>query len=166
MSRLDFWGSLIDLVGLAILLSYDVPFLQPMLMRWPSLERRRNLLHELKRLSAPTSSMDKWFQTFALKKLIKPDVAPFMRLYPGRDRKQAMPESITVFGHYDNRLRYPDPWIYPSVDPDGKSQLAGALILPTLFSNEETDIRNTVYSIGFLLMFVGSLMFLIHAALR
>jgi len=30
--RFDFWASLIDLLGLVILLSYDVPFLQPILM--------------------------------------------------------------------------------------------------------------------------------------
>lgn len=60
-------------------------------------------------------------------------------------------------------MRYPDPWIYLSNDQSGQSQLAGPLFLPELFTNEETDIRKLVYTLGFILMAAGSVMFLVHA---
>lgn len=166
MLRLDFWGSLIELIGLVILLSFDVPFLQRLLMRWPSLERRHNLLVELKADSLAATNLGEWFQTFHKKTLMGADIAPFMRLFPDRDQKQKMPQSLGVFAHYDNRRRFPNPWIYPSVDQEGIPPLATPLPLPDLFTNEENDIRKRVYTLGFVLMFLGSVMFLIHAAWR
>ena len=163
MLRLDFWGSLVDLVGLVILLSYDVWFLQPILMQWPPLDRRHALLLKLKADSAPTDDPSEQFRTVHVKSLKGADVAPFMRLYPDRDQKQTIPTSIDVFARYGNRVRNPDPWIYPSLDGENSS-LATPLFLTALFTNEENDIRKWVYSIGFVLMFVGSLMYLVHAA--
>jgi|HubBroStandDraft_6_1064221.scaffolds.fasta_scaffold578095_2 hypothetical protein len=164
MRHLDFWGSFIDLVGLVVLLSYDVPFLQNVLLRLPTLRRRHDFLNELKTRSKPSADLAESFQTFAMKTLTGSDVPSFMRLYPDRDRRSAVPKSLSIFAHYENRLRFPDPWIYPSLDPAGNSQLASPLSLPSLFTNEENDIRKIVYSVGFVLMFLGSVMFLIHAA--
>jgi hypothetical protein len=165
MFGLDFWGSLIDLIGLVVLLSYDVWFLQAVLMRWPPFERRHTLLLKLKADSAPTDDLGEQFRTVQVKTLIGADVTLFMRLYPDRDQKQAMPVTIDVFARYGNRMRNPEPWIYPSVD-GGNSSLATPLFLTALFTNEDNDIRKVVYAMGFVLMFLGSVMFLIHAACR
>jgi hypothetical protein len=164
MLRLDFWGSLVDLIGLVILLSYDVWFLQPILMRWPSLARRRALLLKLKAQSMPTDDMSEQFRTFLVETLTGRDVALFMRLYPDRGQLQK-PTSVEVFTRFGNRIRNPEPWIYPSAGGENSS-LATPLILTALFTNEENDIRKIVYAVGFVGMLIGSVMFLIHAAFR
>lgn len=166
MFHLDFWGSLIDLIGLVILLSYDVPFLQGVLMGLPSLKKRHSTLLDLKTRSAPTSNLAEWFQTLNMMTLNGAEVAPFMALFPDRDRSIRTPQSVFVLAYFANRLRNPEPWIFPSSDASGTPQLASAISLPVLFTSEENDIRKSVYTIGFILMFVGSLMYLIQAASR
>src|ERR1700693_1715164 len=159
--RLEFYGSAVGILGLVILLSYDVPYLQPHLLRLPALRRRRQLLLRLKEKHA---SLDTEVTTMYVPKralTVKgTDASWFLRLYPDWLRGRPAPNSISVFVVHGNPLHAQEPWVYPS--DDGGVPLTTALVLSTLFMQEERAIQKTVYSIGLLLIVLGELLILVH----
>jgi hypothetical protein len=159
--RLEFYGSAVGILGLVILLSYDVPYLQPQLLRLPALRRRRQLLLRLKEKHA---SLDTEVTTMYVPKqalIVRgSDAANFLALYPDWPRRRVAPSSISIFVVHGNPLQAQEPWIYPS--DDGGVPLTTAMVLSTLFMQEERAIQKSVYSIGFLLMLFGELLILVH----
>ncbi len=161
LHRLDFYGSLVELFGLAILLSYDVPFLQPQLLRVPSLRRRRETLLRLKQYhgSFDESHTPMYEPQLALS-LQGPDVAGFLKLFPDWGRGRPLPRSLTLYVVHGSPLRFSEPWIFPSGDED--EPVATAISLSMLFTQEEREIQKVVYSVGFSLMLLGGILSLFH----
>jgi len=160
LHRLDFYGGAIELLGLAILLSYDVPFLQPQLMRLPWLRRRREALHRLRRADDAIGSEVMSYEPLQVLTLEGEDAARFLALYPDWEPRRAAPGSLVLYLIHGNRLHSIEPWIFPSGD-DG-IPVATALFLSTLFAQEEREIQKSVYTLGFLTMLLGGMLSLIQ----
>jgi len=160
LHRLDFYGSAIELMGLAMLLSYDVPFLQPRLLRLPWLRRRREALHRLRGADEAIGSEVISYEPLEVVTLSGKDVGRFLALYPDWEPGRAAPGSLVLYLIHGNRLHSMEPWIFPSGD-DG-IPLAKALFLSTLFAQEEREIQKSVYTLGFLTMLFGGILSLIQ----
>src|SRR5712692_4479856 len=115
--RMEFYGSAVGIVGLVILLSYDVPYLQPQLLRLPALRRRRELLLRLKaeRGSFDAARTAMYVPERALT-VEGSDAGGFLELYPDWPGRRAAPKSISVFVVHGNPLLSQEPWVYPSDD--------------------------------------------------
>jgi len=156
LHRLDFYGSLLDLLGLTILLSYDVPFLQPGLLRMPPLRKRREALAKLQ---AGHGKFDESKHTVYVPeralRIEGSDAAAFLALYPDWRRAPRVPPFITLYAVHGNPAQSSEPWIFPSDEED--EPLATALYLSTLLLQEERQIQRMVYSVGFALMLAGGI---------
>ncbi len=159
--RLDFYGSVLELLGLTILLSYDVPFLQPVLLSMPALRRRRR---SLERLRAEQGRFDASRHTqFVPERALRiegRDAATFLALYPDWRRARKAPQFITLYAVHGNPGLSNEPWIFPSDEQD--EPMATALFLSTLLLQEEREIQRIVYSVGFTLMLAGGLLSLLQ----
>jgi len=161
LARLDFYGSVLELLGLTILLSYDVPFLQPQLMRVPRLRRRHQALIRLKvdhgRFDESRHTMYVPERTMRLE---KEDAGAFLALYPDWRSGKEAPGPIFLYAVHGNPAQSNEPWIFPSNEQE--EPLATALFLSTMFVQEEREIERMVYGIGFALMLAGGILSLAH----
>ncbi len=159
--RMEFYGSWVGIVGLVILLSYDVPYLQPQLLRVPALRRRRQLLLGLKeKHGSPDTAQTVMYVPQRALTVEGVDAANFLQLYPDWPRRRAAPKSISVFVVHGDPLHLQEPWVYPS--DDRGIPLTAALVLSTLLMQEERAIQKSVYGIGFMLMLLGELLTLVY----
>jgi len=173
--RLDFWGAALDIVGLMVLLSYDLSFLRPWLMRYPCLRLRHGVLI---RVSQACNQFENSYPPAGVPRILMSlsnDEAPlFVNLFDDFDASQ-MPQSIVVYVSLGDQFTR-RPWVGPGIrvpapapagpfGPDPIQSLASPLHIPELFKQEERSIQRVVYGLGFLLMVLGSVLSMIQIAL-
>jgi hypothetical protein len=112
--RIEFWGAIIDAVGLTILLSYDLAWLRKPLMRIPSLRKRHDLVCEVKRLCAAFEKSH-------------PPVAPRRELMQ-LNGEQAH-SFVTLFDDYDRSLRSDRSSSMPRLRMSSRGALVSGLAL-------------------------------------
>jgi len=173
--RLDLWGELIDLLGLTVLLSYDVRALKPLLnvlMRFRQPQRIQTLISRLHpkivdfMKSFPPAMVPNRLETLRGK-----DALAFLNMLPNWQRGQNAPESLDVCAvSLDPLYTRGEPWIYAgqassklpnAADPP----IAGPVPSSALFDSWKKEIQNFVYTTGFLLMAVGSILVIVQITL-
>jgi hypothetical protein len=174
LTRLDFWGELIDILGLAVLLSHDVSWLgwlHELFMLTPRLQRLTRLGLEIHKgtvqfiKSFPASLGEERLAT-----LHATDAATFVRLFPDR-KKVPLPEDVDAIAiNLAPNVQDVSVWIYAaevSVGPITDNQtLAGPIPYSDFVNQTERQKQNLVYSAGFVLMAIGSVLLLIQIAMN
>jgi hypothetical protein len=171
-SRLDFWGGVIDLAGLTVLLSYDVRFLNPVL----SIVTQVRHIQRIKKLTTTLlQKINSFYRTMngpmmpeRLDTLVAPDAAIFLKVFPNWKSGPVPASGIGVFivnlGVGVNNL----PSIYAAnakEDPDPQQKpLAGPVPVEFVLTQLEKQTQNFVYGAGFALMALGSILSLIQIA--
>lgn len=169
--RPDFIGGFLDVVGLGVLLSYDLAFLRRGLMLMPFLRRRHDLLNRVCRACNDFESSHPPANTPRNLQLSDDEISLFVTLFDDFDASQ-IPQPVIYVSLGNEFTRRP--WVGPgflvstseSVHPfiDPIRPLASPLHIPELFKQEERSIQHVVYSVGFLLMVLGSVLELIQVA--
>ena len=175
VARLDFWGAALDIVGLMVLLSYDLPFLQRWLMRYPCLRLRHDVLIRVSQAcnqfesSHPPAGVPR-----ILMSLSNDEALLFVNLFDDFDISQ-MHQPIVVYVSLGDQFTR-RPWVGPGLvvptsspagpfGPDPIQPLASPLHIPELVKREERSIQHVVYGLGFLLMVLGSVLSMIQIGL-
>jgi hypothetical protein len=166
--RIDFWGELIDLLGLAVLLSYDVRSLKSLLsflMQFRQPQRIQSLMSRLNpkivdfMKSFPPAMVPQRLETLQGK-----DALAFLNILPNWRRDQSVPESLDVcVVSFDPLYTRGEPWVYASQarsEPPNAADppIAGPVPSSALFESWKKEIQNFIYTVGFLLMALGSVL--------
>jgi hypothetical protein len=176
--RLDFWADLVDVLGLAVLVSWDVEFLKPLrsiLLHLPSVRRRAQLMSRLHQKTVSfIQSFPNALHAERLETLNGVEIVDFLRCFPNWQRNRATPEAVDVCAvNFDPNLQSVKTWIYAAevihqeMGQPRPHQLPIAGILPAeeLSSRAEKLTQNLVYTTGFALMGFASLLSLIQIAI-
>ncbi len=180
LSRLDLWGEVLDLMGLTILLSNDVRWLKGLhncLTRLPylSLGRHQCLLGKLqkglKKFEEQHMGND---MPMLIETLEGTDADTFSKLFAGWGRRNVVPETVYACAVYLNRDRPEVPaMIYPSdtepLDdrkPKNIKNLATPTAAPVLFELLDKHQNSAIYTPGFALMALGSILLIIRTLLH
>jgi hypothetical protein len=173
LSRLDMWGEIIDLLGLTILLSYDVPFLKPILKLVMS-------FHRLQRIDMITTTLQQKVAVFyrtmhgpmlpeRLDTLKGPDAAIFLKVFSNWSGGPIPESGINVCIFYLTLGTHSEPWIYAASAAEQihshQQPLAGPVPVSFVFTQMEKKIQTFIYGIGFALMALGSVLSIIHIAI-
>ncbi len=175
LSRLDFWGEFIDLLGLTILLSNDIRllnFLRKLLMRIPTLQRLTTLgkvIHpkvvDFIRSFPPAQHAER------LETLHGADAEAFLGLFPNQTDEEQLTDVDICVVNFSAAVMNPTVWIFAAVaskDELKQDQKPAAGPVPySMFADQiERQQHNFIYTAGFLLMAFGSLLCLLHVALN
>jgi hypothetical protein len=172
LCRLDFWGELIDLVGLAVLLSHDLSDdLKP--LKWlekavlylrPRIAVTRNLVLEMKdAVSKFEKSAPSVFSPWILQQLEGDTAARFLDLFPDWSHTHKAPSSIDVYVVNRGQSVYlVEPWLYArrggAPNSDSEPLLVGLAPAFAILDRGEKRVQNSFYKTGFLMMAAGSLL--------
>lgn len=169
--RLDFIGGFLDVVGLGVLLSYDLAFLRRGLMLIPFLGRRHDLLNRVSRACNDFESSHPPANAPRNLRLSDDEIPLLATLFDDFDAiRTPQPVVYVSLGNEFTRRPWVGPgFLIPTSEPahpfmDPIRPLASPLHMPELFKQEERSIQHVVYSIGFLLMVLGSVLELIQIA--
>ncbi len=168
LKNLEFWGTLLDICGLIVLLAHDVPYLQPLLRKLPLVHRTDQLLRKLK---AECVGLDikvpAIFSPRPLSALSGSEARALLKLFPDWPPDRKSPQEISLTALVGTKARVAefleDPLILPAL-PNGPAAQTGALCKPIplslLLQRAETRLQHQLYGWGFFLMFMGSLLLL------
>jgi len=173
--RLDFWGAIFDIAGLTILLSYDLPTLREVLMMIPKLRRRHELVDRIARKADELlrSSPGVNFR-HELMVLNEGDADALATLFDDYDQSRAAGVLVAYAAIGNPYLNLP--WVGPGVraatpvhegpfGPDPIQPLSTPLQVQDLRKQEERRIQARAYTMGFVLMVLGSILSIAQMAL-
>lgn len=166
----DFWAACLDLFGLAVLMSQDIEFLEPLYVftkKLPTLKRLETIDARLRSSTkrflydSPPLELNVRLDTFQGK-----DASVLVRLFPNI-RDTSIPDEVDLCAH-EAGISPPTTEILVWVARKGTFTplLAGPMTDTELSAQLEKKRRNFTYTAGFMLMAVSSVFLLIGIVVR
>jgi hypothetical protein len=163
LSRFDYWGTLLDLFGLAVLMSQDIEalkFLDKFARRFPGMsrlqeiaERFRNAIKRFEN-AFPAIQQEMRLDTFE-----GPDAEIVVGLLS--NAKEAIPEKIDLCACYVGQSLQTMEIVVWAAHEGALKLLAGPMTEIAFIEKLDKKMHNFTYTAGFTMMALGSLLFLL-----
>lgn len=168
----EFWGILLQTIGLVVILANDVSYLRLLFRKLPFVRRTDQILQRLKTQCARFHPGGAVYGPRALGNLTGSETRSLLRLFPDWQPGKKMPEQIELTALVGTQARIADLCTDPLIEPALSSQnperaevLCNPIPLSLLSQRAEMIIQRRLYSYGFAFMLAGSFL-LLYAAIQ